>query len=95
MDKVLKKKWLSELRSGKYKQGFATLLQYNGNMCCLGVYAKCVLGKNIKPAVRGALTAKERAELGLSQKHMEKLIEFNDAKRWSFKRIAAYIDRYL
>ena len=41
MKNNIMKKWVKALRSGKYKQGFGTLKQYNSNgkpkHCCLGV----------------------------------------------------------
>jgi len=36
MKKPIKKKWMKELRSGKYKQGMA-YLKDGDNFCCLGV----------------------------------------------------------
>lgn len=41
MKQNIMKKWVKALRSGKYKQGYGTLKQYNGfeevYHCCLGV----------------------------------------------------------
>jgi hypothetical protein len=37
VDKELKAKWLSALRSGEYKQGRQRLRTHDGAMCCLGV----------------------------------------------------------
>lgn len=34
------KDWIAALRSGEHKQGKEALLNHNGEMCCLGVYAK-------------------------------------------------------
>jgi len=39
MNKELKKKWVSELRSGKYKQGKG-LLRSGDKHCCLGVFCE-------------------------------------------------------
>lgn len=49
MDKALKKKWVSALRSGKYKQGKDRLRQTNTHgetvFCCLGVL--CEIQDNV------------------------------------------------
>ena len=37
MEPKIKKKWLTALRSGKYKQGRACLRSSNDEFCCLGV----------------------------------------------------------
>lgn len=37
-------KWAEALRSGEYEQAQGALCTSTGEMCCLGVYAKAVLG---------------------------------------------------
>lgn len=37
MNPKIKKRWVDELRSGKYPQGKGQLKDGNGNYCCLGV----------------------------------------------------------
>ena len=47
MNKELIKKWVAELRSGKYKQGKG-LLRHNGRYCCLGVLGDVLVKQDPK-----------------------------------------------
>lgn len=40
MDKKLKTKWVTALRSGEYRQGGGQLLGSDGTYCCLGVLCR-------------------------------------------------------
>jgi CubicO group peptidase (beta-lactamase class C family) len=42
MNKSLKRKWIQNLRSGKYKQGTSCLRSEANNFCCLGVLCDTV-----------------------------------------------------
>ncbi len=43
MDAEWKRKWVSALRSGEYKQGRYRLMEDNGSFCCLGVLTDLVV----------------------------------------------------
>lgn len=45
MPQAVKERWISALRSGKYKQGKGSLLDDTGGYCCLGVLVKELEGK--------------------------------------------------
>lgn len=49
----LQEKWLTELESGKYKQGKG-FLRHEDRHCCLGVAAECILGIEAIPSTTGA-----------------------------------------
>lgn len=99
MDKKLKMKWLKALRSGKYKQTTGTL--HGGDAyCCLGVLA-CVAnlkisrdGDQIVVNRRGRGYAPIEDLVGGEGKTLD-LWRKNDGQKWSFKRIAAFIEKRL
>ena len=45
MDKKLKAKWISALRSGGYQQGRFYLRDDEGRYCCLGILHKIITGE--------------------------------------------------
>jgi len=38
---AVKDNWIDNLESGKYTQGFGSLVDGNGNHCCIGVLGAC------------------------------------------------------
>ena len=106
LGKTVKRKWLKALRSGEIPQKTSELGQVKTGMCCLGVLAYvCGVPENLIKN-RGSITQDlynhSKYSLPASILNIEKggqlsekLIEFNDNKKWSFKKIATYIDRYL
>lgn len=40
MNAELKAKWIEALRSGEYAQGKGALLNYDGELCCIGVFGR-------------------------------------------------------
>lgn len=92
MDAKIKAKWVTALRSGKYKQAHGTLCESDGALCCIGVGA-VVADKSFKP-VLGA-TGRAAAVIGLTPEEREKLVELNDIDRKTFRGIAAYIEKNL
>lgn len=105
MNQNIKKKWVKALRSGKYEQGQGCL-QESGKYCCLGVlcdvydknlWMSSIFTKDIKSYLgeEYCVPIEVRDEIRFDSDKQDKLIEYNDNKGWSFKKIAAYIDRYL
>lgn len=100
MNPEIKKLWVAALRSGEYNQGAAQLCYNDGDgkrHCCLGVLARVADPKrrtkwtNRDVVLEGKLTD----ITGLPQDVQHKLISFNDIEKWSFNKIAAYVERYL
>ena len=98
------KRWVKALRSGKYKQCDGHLANGKGAFCCLGV--ACELAKEagvIKDYRRsdGALPVDVRTWLGLKstagtmegKRKYADLTDYNDNAKWTFKKIAALIER--
>ncbi len=100
VDKKLKAKWVTALRSGKYTQGKGVLKDCNGSYCCLGVLCH-VAGKRIpahtmnldnSPSLR---KLRDSLSLGVEidgNKQCE-LTVMNDDKNRSFKQIADWIEK--
>ena len=57
--------------------------EYKQGWCCLGVLDDTEVPPNVRKAI------------GLSEKHMNSLVDFNDSDRWSFKTIAKWIEENL
>lgn len=95
MDKKLKGKWVKALRSGKYEQGLYTLKKEN-RYCCLGVL-RHIQFPNSNASQNGGWYLCERHQnlAGLDYSTQEKLSQMNDSGKWSFKRIATYIEKNL
>ena len=102
MNREIGTKWVSALRSGKYKQGKCALHNAD-SFCCLGVLCEVMGVEQIDiggPAVAyghesnvtmpGA-TVLWRA--GLSMDQARRLAHFNDNRGRSFHEIADYIER--
>lgn len=105
---AFKKKWVKALRSGDYLQAKSALYDrtangYKGGYCCLGI--ACVIqhpklnlqggwiiddtakkAKNVPSVLKGN---EDNNEL------VEKLSSMNDSGKWSFNRIATYVEKYL
>lgn len=111
MNKVIKKKWLKELRSGKYLQCQRSL-KVNGKYCCLGVlcdiHRKETKGKWVdddKDNEEGYLNSynvlpievKNWAELNKANPSVtgQTLAYFNDEVQASFNEIADLIEKHL
>lgn len=98
MNQEIKAKWLTELRSGKYKQTTGRLLSHSNGYCCLGVLAKsadqtdesileiCTL-EDLDPEIVDLID--------LSYEIQVKLASMNDIERKSFEEIADYIEKEL
>lgn len=104
MDRVLKDKWVTALRSGQYVQGVGELKTKDGKYCCLGVLCE-VAGWPIRPGAT-TLVSREVNAAGFDDKMRVYLAElndgvpdrinygeFNNAKPFSY--IADYIEKNL
>ena len=107
MKKLIKKRWLKALRSGKYKQG-RELLAFRADKeekygyCCLGVLADIVAKDEwrVSRTIHGtALTLQDSAcylvekyRYGLTDENMRTLVYMNDTEWKDFKEIADWIE---
>lgn len=97
-----RKKWVTALRSGKYKQGSRMLYKDTDNsFCCLGV-AACELGIKLKDVCGGYLIghlnpkiANVAVRLGLNLREHDRLINMNDIDQKDFNQIADWIEENL
>ncbi len=108
MNKSTKTKWLKALRSDKYRQGVGALRfetddcteensahQVYVEHCCLGVLCEVTKKRRRTWADLGMLPPKYLKDFNLSEEVQSKLADFNDESRWSFKRIANWIEKNL
>ena len=103
MDKELKTKWVKALRSGEYKQCKGQLrcsmdATFEGGethtYCCLGVLA-CTLEDDCDwdgSWDHPLLPSRLRRKIGMSKSIQDQLVTLNDTCKWSFKKIAAWIE---
>jgi hypothetical protein len=100
---AFKQKWIEALRSGKYRQATGTLYQDDNNQtgyCCLGVACRVAEISNDK--LRNNDTIPEYFKRvpkvirgNQDEPLIDKLVSFNDTKRWSFRKIATWIEKNL
>lgn len=111
LNKKFKRKWVNALRSGKYKQGDSFLLESTNNThCCLGVACaisnipkdeldfKNYIDSSIVKFNAKTLNASDKAALNAISKDQDlqdRLADFNDGSRLSFKWIASWIEKNL
>lgn len=103
LPKSLKRKWLTALRSGKYKQGEGYLRQKNYHnkieYCCLGVL--CDVAKVYPRWDSAFIYSRKLPSFMRDQNELTgKLSSMNDSKKdgkhkFSFKRIANWIEKNL
>ena len=105
MHPEIKKQWVKDLRSGKFKQSRGKLFNSSG-YCCLGVLATQHpsvdtkrIGESLKllsgGEMNGTLCNDVRAWCGLSMSDQTKLVTLNDSGKQDFKQIADYIEEKL
>jgi len=103
LPKRFKNKWVKMLRSSEYSQGQHKLKSISTDntysYCCLGV-ACLAAGYKPEDLCGGAIYSYKFPKVPkiLCSDYSfisDKLIAFNDNKKWSFKKIASYIERYL
>ncbi len=104
MDKELKAKWISALKSGNYKQGTGCLKKTvlgENKYCCLGVLCDLINPEIWKDTeVNDRFSWNNRTDsiegnVTLPSYIQSDLISLNDAKGSSFEEIADYIDKNL
>lgn len=94
LDPIVKAKWVTALRSGRYRQGQG-FLNCGGKYCCLGVAVEEGLTKphQVDKTMASAWFVDHKF---LPDGHQRILATFNDGHRpKSFKWIAAVIEKYL
>ncbi len=96
LDPKKKKKWVAALRSGRYKQGEGALKKSGfvdgkkeTQYCCLGVARACHL------TIQDRTVGEYVKEKFLPQIIQDDLASKNDSGKWSFKRIATWIEKHL
>lgn len=96
LDPEVKRKWVTALRSGKYKQGRDFLhTRWNDTYCCLGVavaeglMTEQATGDEHVPPITVSTTC------GLPFEIINELVAYNDIEKKSFTWIAAVIEKYL
>ena len=110
MNPSIKNKWIAALRSGKFKQGHEQLMipkgckgwaaepvNKNDRFCCLGVL-HCVVNNTqrvVRGPERGFPSSRTQERANLDRGAMDVLASLNDQFRWSFKRIANWIQKRL
>lgn len=92
LPKQVKQKWVKALRSGDYKQAqFKLYDRATRSHCCLGVARACKLVKPNKKLAKDG----EVDYSFLPEKVQNTLINFNDSRKYSFDRIANWIEKHL
>lgn len=96
MNPKVKKAWVKALESGEFEQGRGKLIKNFNNrpeLCCLGVLCE-IEGSPNGASYRNYPPVAVNTWAGLEKEYNDKFAELNDSRKWSFKRIAAYIKRY-
>lgn len=104
--KMFTRKWLQELRSGKYNQTRGSLRTHDDIVrhCCLGVGCQVLGVKRVRNSFHDSSatntwngeelpTPRQLKRMGLTRRQASKLAELNDSYQ-SFDVIAAHIERY-
>lgn len=86
MNKTAKKKWLSALRSGEYKQSVGSLGR-NSKRCVLGVAVAEGLTKSVFGCYTDSVFLPREAQKAVGM--------LNDVKHWPLKKIADWIEENL
>ena len=107
MDRELREKWITALRSGQYKQARNVLVdgnRFSGSIsyCCLGVLLLCD-GWNDPARAHGVIDGQELGtsylrRIGMYSDHHRDLINMNDGRGThphSFAEIADYVESQL
>lgn len=108
LPKRFKTKWLKALRSGEYKQGHYFLVstpayeEEKKKYCCLGVACHILGALKKNPTRRYSYIPARMMKSYKVPKHLigfnaltSKLTTLNDSRRYSFKRIANWIEKNL
>jgi len=111
LDPEIKAKWLTDLRSGEYRQAQCHLHK-DGGYCCLGVLClsagatfdddgtyfeniPILDGENIADGENPELSSAFMRRIGLRYHEQKWLVSMNDEKNEPFAAIADYIEKNL
>lgn len=103
MNKKIAKRWVKALRSKQYKQGIGRLRSHKNRFCCMGVLCNIHAYDHPKIAARqttnegymgvnGLPPTQVQLWAGLDRQSLDILADLNDTSKWSFERIAEYIE---
>ena len=99
MHSKYKSQWLTDLRSGKYKQVTGVLRSHDNKFCCLGVlidkdevWVKWRSQYETQTGENTSLSIEYLNRYGLTINEMDKLITLNDVSRYTFEEIADWIE---
>lgn len=109
MNQRYKQKWIDALRSKKYKQGTHELQGGPNTFCCLGVlcdisdaahkaeskYANGWFNRDIPLECNLKRFGLDDDDTDDKISVVQRLINMNDDKKWSFRRIATWIEKNL
>jgi hypothetical protein len=103
MNKEVKKKWISALLSGKYKQGRNSLRDREEKFCALGVLCDVIDPKGWQQCgpyykFKGSVTnlpEAEKKKIKLQHHETHLIMEINDMQKASFKEVAKFIEEKL
>lgn len=103
MNKAMKKRWITALRSGEYKQARNMLHASDGSMCCLGVLCDIEIdddwefrGCHYKiQGFMGGLPEALMIQSRLTAEDHSMLTVLNDPRHKSFDEIADFIEENL
>lgn len=100
MDLDVKKRWVEDLRSGQYQQGFGSLCQVSTTtgavtFCCLGVLARSCGCSERSLYSTTILPQFVKDESRISTGTISELISLNDHRNRSFSAIADWIEEHL
>lgn len=100
MDKEVKERWLTALKSGDYKKGVKTLRTSRGEFCCLGVLADLDDHLNEDGDLKndryymGGVSPFFKSEYDISLLAVEELVVLND-KNETWDLVIDYIEKKL
>ena len=107
MKKAMLKRWIADLRSGRYRQGGGCLLSDDGTYCCLGVLANAEVdgywvrddcgewdlefGNGLSESV---YLIRLSTDLGLPSSVQGYLVGLNDEEGFTFPQIADWLEAW-
>ena len=105
IDPVFKEKWLTELRSGQYKQGKKLLRSLQDDYCCLGIACEIVKPESGRHCdtknayeyenLYFSISDNMKKQTGLTLDIEYILSSLNDYDNWTFPQIADWIEENL
>ena len=93
MDAALKKKWITALRSGRYRKCRHVLADAQGRYCAIGVLLLASGAQRARLLDKSSVWS--TGFIGLTGDEIGKIEAANDIWGFSFKEIADYIEKEL